>query len=103
LSDEILDGVVRPGPPPGNADRPAVVIRNADGKVVQAVIRIDDDTVVEVTASGIDPGTFALEMPAGPNTPGVRWDIGRSLWAHAYLSGAQVIDPRSIVTVTTTA
>lgn len=94
MSDEILDGVVRPGPPPADATRPEVVIRAEDGTVTQAVVRLDDDTLVEVTAPSpvdISPGAFTFdEAPA--------WgDVQFALAYQARMAAAaHVVDPRSI-------
>lgn len=61
MSGEVLDGVVRPGPPPPDAVRPEVVIQREDGTVTQAVIRLDDGTLVEVTTPDLDPGPVFIE------------------------------------------
>jgi hypothetical protein len=94
MSDEIIDGVVRPGPPPPDAVRPEAVIRTEDGTVTQAVVHLPDGTVVEVTAPDTDiPGPFA-DLPS-------RWAEDVSAfkldWRMRQTFGAQQADPRSIL------
>jgi hypothetical protein len=82
VSDEILEGVVQPGPPPAE-----------DGTVTQAVVRLPDGTVVEVTAPDIDPGPFA-----GPPS---RWADDVSAfkldWRIRQTFGAHQADQRPIL------
>ncbi|GAA4626659.1 hypothetical protein GCM10023196_035780 [Actinoallomurus vinaceus] len=94
MSDQILDGVVRHGPPPADAVRPEVVIRDEDGEVVQAVVRLDDDMVVEVTAADmppIDPGGFTITDQAS------QWDEAEFRRRTRFLFGAQLTDPRPMI------
>lgn len=56
MSGEILNGVVRPGPPPADADRPQVVICDEHGTPVQAVVHLPDGTVAQINVADLDPG-----------------------------------------------
>lgn len=94
MSDEILDGVVRPGLPPPDAVRPEVVIRAEDGTVVQAAVRYGD-TLVEFTIPDVD----AVD-------PDDYW-VDRSVWDQIAVqervrmaASLQVIDPRSLIRLT---
>jgi hypothetical protein len=82
-ADEPLRGVVRPGPPPAEAVRPEVVIRDENGRTVQAVVRLDDGTLVDVTLPNLGlfhPGQFSIApqpwitpcSPASPTAPSAR-------------------------------
>jgi hypothetical protein len=93
VSDEVIEGVVRPGPPPADAVRPEVVIRAEDGDIVQAVVRLDDGTVVEVTAP--DPSTFAAE-------PLPDFTAERRMFEARVRLSAPCLNPRDMVRITGT-
>lgn len=98
MSGEILDGVVRPGPPPADAVRPEVVIQREDGTVTQAVVRLDDGTLVEVIAPDVDPGPIFIEPePWARDLAAFKLD-----WRMRQTFGAHHADPHSILRGVTT-
>jgi hypothetical protein len=97
VSGEVLDGVVRPGPPPADALRPEVVIQREDGTVTQAVIHLPDGTAVEITEADLDPGPLIEPARWVHDTAAfhLNWRIRQAFSAH-------LIDPRDIVRITAT-
>jgi hypothetical protein len=93
MSGEIIDGVVRPGPPPADAVRPAVVICDEQGEVRQAVVRLDDGTLVEVTAP--DPSTIGPVLiepdPWAPDVSAFNFD-----WRMRDSFAAHLLNPRDL-------
>jgi hypothetical protein len=98
MSDEILDGVVRPGPPPADAVRPEVVIQREDGTVTQAVVHLPDGTAVEISAADRDPGPVFIEPdPWACDLSAFKLD-----WRMRQMSGAHLINPRDLIRITGT-
>jgi hypothetical protein len=97
MSDQPIEGTVRPGPPPADAVRPQTVIRGEDGEIVGAVVHLPDGTVVEVTAP--DPASIGpVFIEPGP----WRYDVGafKLDWRMRQSFGAHLIDPRDLIRIT---
>lgn len=98
MSDEVIDGVVRPGPPPADAVRPEAVVYDQYGTPVQAVVHLPDGTVVEVTAADLGPGPLVME-PDPWTCDTAAFNLG---WRMRQSFGAHLIDPRDLVRITGT-
>lgn len=98
-TDEPLQGVVRPGPAPADADRPEVLIRDETGTPVQVVVRLDDGSLVEITQASLETAD-ALPAPDALYRPvPYEWsDQAAEFRLRQRLAfGGHLADPRSIL------
>lgn len=92
VSDQPIDGTVRPGAAPADAHRPSVIIRTEDGTVTQVAAELDDGTTVEVTMPEIEAEAFGF-------MGGV--DL-LARWRMRYGLGTQCLDPSQLLKITGT-